>query len=61
MNKKFAVVNAGGKCRVLEEKIDPLYGNKDYDLWQVTDFKQYYSVILPFVTVFKSRGLCCHS
>lgn len=43
MNKKFAVVNAGGKCRVLEEKIDPLHGNKDFDLWQVTDFKQFYS------------------
>lgn len=43
LNKDHAVVMVGGKCRVLTEIIDPLFGHKDVEFSRPEDFKAFYS------------------
>jgi hypothetical protein len=43
MNKDHAVAWVNGKCRVLRETIDPIFGNNDVEFLHPKDFKEFYS------------------
>jgi len=43
MNKTYAVVNVGGKCRVLKEVTCPVFNWPDIELSASKDFKEFYS------------------
>lgn len=43
MNKKHAVVMVGGKCRILNETIDPVFNRPDITLSSISDLHAFYS------------------
>lgn len=42
MNKSYAIVQVGGKCKVLEECTNPSTGNKSVNYHDINGFKQFY-------------------
>lgn len=43
LNKKHAVVMLGGKCVILNEKIDPIFNRNDVTFSSIRDFQNFYS------------------
>lgn len=43
LNKEHAVVMVGGKCRVLTEIVEPVFGYKDIEFSRPEDFKAFFS------------------
>lgn len=49
LNKKYAVAMLGGKCVIIQEFMDPVFGRKDINFIAAEDFKKFYANEKHFV------------
>lgn len=46
LNEKYAVIMVGGKCRIIQEYVDPVFNRHDISILGVPDFKNFHANML---------------